>query len=291
MKTIDTLVDDMYKVIEGKGLFSSVTATDMGHNMAKAATERFSHPPQPRSYLGLSALGTPCKRKLWYKVNCKEGGEPLQPHTLFKFFYGDMIEELALMIVKQSGHDVQGEQDRLDCHGIKGHRDAVIDGMTVDVKSCSPLAFKKFKEGNLKDDDPFGYISQLSSYVYAAKDDPLVTDKSRGAFLAIDKVNGHICLDVYDFTDELSNKEKEVTEIKEMVKGDIPEDKIAPVPQSKTSPNMKLSTQCSYCDYKHRCWPSMRTFLYKTGPVFLTHVEYEPNVPEVKHESQQQEQG
>lgn len=291
MKQIDTLVDDMYKVIEGKGLFSSTIATDMGKRIAQTADERFSHPPQPRSYLGLSAIGTPCKRKIWYKVNCTEGAEPLMPHTLFKFFYGDMIEELALMIVKQAGHKVEGEQTRLDCVGIKGHRDAVIDGMTVDVKSCSPLAFKKFKEGRLRDDDPFGYISQLSSYVYAGKNDPLVTEKTKGAFLAIDKVNGHICLDVYDFKKELKTKKKEITEIKDMIKGDIPEDKIPPVPQSKTSPNMKLSTMCGYCDYKQKCWPTMRTFLYKTGPVFLTHVEYEPNVPEVKHESAEQKQG
>ena len=282
MKKIDTLVDDMYSVIEGKGFSSTILAKDMGDNIAKLSIQRFSEPPKPRSYLGLSALGTPCERKLWFKVNCKDKGEPLRANTLFKFFYGDVIEELALMLAKQTDHKVTGEQTRLDVHGIKGHRDAVIDGMTVDVKSCSPYAFKKFKEGTLREDDPFGYISQLSSYVYAAKDDSLVKDKTHGAFLAIDKVNGHICLDVHDFTEELENKEKEVEHIKTMVKGKIPEDRIPPVPQSKTSPNMKLSMQCSYCDFKKRCWPNLRSFAYKTGPIFLTHVEYEPNVPEIK---------
>ena len=83
-----------------------------------------------------------------------------------------MIEELALTVAMAAGHDVKGQQGKLNVHGIKGHRDAVIDGMTVDVKSASPYAFKKFKDGTLRDDDPFGYISQLSSYVYAGKDDP-----------------------------------------------------------------------------------------------------------------------
>jgi hypothetical protein len=285
MKTIDTLVDDMYTVIEGKGLWSNILAKNMGDNISALSTKRFSHPPEPRSYLGLSDLGTPCKRKLWFKVNCKDKGEPLRANTLFKFFYGDVIEELALTIAKQTGHSVVGEQDRLDVHGIKGHRDAVIDGMTIDVKSCSPNAFKKFKEGTLRDDDPFGYISQLSSYVYAGKDDDLVTNKTHGGFLAIDKVNGSICLDVHDFTEELKNKKKEVEHIKSMIKGKIPEDRIPPVAQSKTSPNMKLSMPCSYCDFKKRCWPNLRTFIYKTGPVFLTHVEYEPNVPEIKDDS------
>ena len=143
----------------------------------------------------------------------------VSPSDLLKFFYGDMIEELILSIVKVSGHDLGGQQDRMFINGLAGHRDAVIDGMTVDVKSASPYSFKKFAEGGLKDNDPFGYISQLSSYVYAAKDDPLVTDKTRGAFLVVDKVNGSICLDIHDFSEELENKEKEVDSVKNMVKG------------------------------------------------------------------------
>ena len=73
-------------------------------------------------------------------------------------------------------------------------------------------------------------------------------------------------------------------EVKEMVKGDIPEDRIDPVPQSKTSPNTKLSLQCSYCEYKKICWPEMRTFLYSYGPEFLIDVKNKPKVKEVLHE-------
>jgi len=195
-----------------------------------------------------------------------------------------MIEELVLNLATASGHSVKGTQDKLNVHGIQGHRDAVIDGMTVDVKSCSTYSFKKFKEGRLKDDDPFGYISQLSSYVYAGKDDPLVVNKTHGAFLAVDKQNGHICLDIYDFTEELKKKEKEILETKAIVVGDIPKERIDPVPQSKTSPNMKLSMQCSYCEYKYHCWDKVRTFIYSYGPEYLTDVVNEPKVPEVFHD-------
>ena len=284
MTKIETLVDDIYKVIQGEGGWNKTISTGMAMAVASSANNRFSKPQKARGYLSLSSIGTPCKRKLWYKINSSGEGEPLQPNTLLKFFYGDMIEELILSMAEAAGHDVQGQQDRLDVHGIKGHRDAVIDGMTVDVKSCSSYAFKKFKDGTLRDDDPFGYISQLSSYVYAGKDDPLVTNKTHGAFLAIDKQNGHVCLDVYDFTEELKHKEKEMKETKAMVSGEIPSDRISPVPQSKTSPNMKLSMQCGYCEFKKLCWPNMRTFLYSKGPEFLVHVEVEPKVPEVKHD-------
>ena len=281
MKKIDTLVKDIYKTVEGKGGWTSLIGESFGKGLATTANQRFSEPQKPRGYLSLSSVGTPCDRKLWYKINKPKVGEPLRPNTLLKFFYGDMIEELALSLAKASGHKVEGMQDRLDVHGVKGHRDAVIDGMTVDVKSCSSYAFKKFKEGRLREDDPFGYISQLSSYVYAGKDDPLVTDKTQGAFLAVDKQNGHVCLDVYDFSKELKTKEKEILEVKDMVKGDIPEERIDPIPQSKTSPNTKLSVQCSYCEYKKTCWPEMRTFLYSYGPEFLIKVKSKPKVKEV----------
>ena len=280
-KEIKTLVEDMYNVIEGKGGWDGTLGSIMGKGIALVANQRFSKPQEPRGYLSLSSIGTACKRKLWYKINQTKDAEKIQPNGLLKFFFGDMIEELALTLALAAGHDVKGQQDRLSVHGIKGHRDAVIDGMTVDVKSASPFAFKKFKEGNLREDDPFGYISQLSSYVYAAKDDPLVTNKTAGAFLVIDKVNGHICLDVYDFTEELKTKEQEMSETKEMVTGSIPEDRIAPIPQSKTSPNTKLSISCNYCEFNRICWPEARTFLYSTGPVHLVDVVSEPRAFEV----------
>tara|TARA_R110002167_G_scaffold41660_2_gene127247 strand:- start:50 stop:913 length:864 start_codon:yes stop_codon:yes gene_type:complete len=284
MKNINTLVDDLYSVIKGEGGWTKAISFNMSDSISEAANNRFSKPQEPRGYLSLSSIGTPCKRKLWYKVNKSGEGEGLEANTLLKFFYGDIIEELILSMVEAAGHDVQGQQDRLDVHGIKGHRDAVIDGMTVDVKSCSSYAFKKFKEGTLRNDDPFGYISQLSSYVYAGKDDPLVTNKTEGAFLAIDKQNGHICLDVYDFTEDLKTKEEEMKAAIDMVAGDIPLDRVKPVPQSKTSPNMKLALQCSYCEYKQMCWPDLRTFVYSHGPLFLTHVESEPKVTEIYYD-------
>lgn len=282
MKSILTLVTDMEKVIKGNGGWTETIAKSLGENIATTANARFSRPQEPRGYLSLSSIGTPCKRKLWYRINEPNAAEPLGADMLLKFFFGDMIEELVLAIVKASGHSVAGEQTRMNVHGIRGHRDCVIDGMTVDVKSASPYSFKKFAEGNLRNDDPFGYISQLSSYVYAGQADPLVTNKTEGAFLVIDKVNGYICLDKYDFTEELKTKEEEMLAAKELVAGTIPEDRIPPVPFSKTSPNTKLAMSCGFCEFRKTCWPEVRTFQYSTGEVNLVDVVTEPNVPEVK---------
>ena len=281
MANIKTLIKDMEDTILGLNGWDNLVGAEMGKEIAITAAKRFKKPQTPRGYLSFSSIGSPCSRKLWYKINEPKTARPLAPSDLLKFFYGDMIEELALAIAMAAGHDVKGQQDRLDVHGIKGHRDAVIDGMTIDVKSCSPYAFKKFKEGNLREDDPFGYISQLSSYVYAGQNDDKVTDKTHGAFLAIDKQNGHMCLDVYDFTEELRTKEQEMLEAKELVAGDMPDERQKKVPQSKSSPNSKLPMMCSYCEFKKQCWPEARKFIYSTGPVYLVDVRSEPKVPEV----------
>jgi len=229
----------------------------------------------PKRNLRLSAIGKPA-RQLWYDKHTEHEDKKLSPSFRIKFFYGHLLEEVLILFSRLAGHTVTGQQKEVEIEGVKGHQDCFIDDVLVDCKSASGKSFLKFKENRLSTDDPFGYIPQISAYAEGNGVD-------ESAFLAIDKQNGHICLDVYDFTEELTTKEKEVKEIISMVKGDIPEERISPVAQSKTSPNMKLSMQCSYCDFKSKCWPKLRTFIYSTGPLFLTHVEKVPNVPEIKN--------
>lgn len=278
-KDISTLVVDIESTILGLNGWDNAVGEYMSANIAQLAESRFKKPQEPRNYLSLSSLGTPCKRKLWYKVNTPGLAEPLGPNTLLKFFYGDMVEELVLALAVAAGHKVEGTQDRMDVHGIKGHRDAVIDGMTIDVKTASPAGFKKFKNGNLRKEDPFGYISQLSSYVYAAKDDPLVTDKKRGGFLVVDKVHGDICLDVYDFSEEFAAKEREVEDLKIMADSiEPPERGFEAIPQKADIPdgNQKLPFACGMCEYKKACYPNLRKFVYANGPLYLTKVVKKP---------------
>lgn len=280
-KQLESLTHDIYEVIKGNGGWSQTISQYLGATIADVASQRFMEPQKPRGYLSLSSIGTPCPTKLWRKVNQPELGEPLGAETLGTFFYGDMLEALVIALAKAAGHDVQGEQDKLDVHGVKGHRDCIIDGVTVDVKSASSYSFQKFAGGNLREDDPFGYISQLSSYVYAGKDDPRVTNKTKGAFLVVKKDRFKLCLDEYDFTEELKGKEAEVEAAKALVAGPIPDYRVPPVPQSKTSPNMMLDTQCNYCEFRKLCWPDVRTFLYSTGQTHLTKVVSEPKVTEL----------
>ena len=283
---INTLVDDIYSVIKAEGGWDQVTTEMFGNAVGKAAHRRFAEPHQPSNTLRMSNIGKPCLRQLWYDVNGNhDDKEELEPWVLFKFFYGDMIEEAVLALAKAAGHTVEGEQEEVEIQGIKGHYDAIIDGMLIDVKSCSTYAFKKFKENGLKEDDPFGYISQLSSYLYCLQDDPRVTYKDKAGFLAVDKQNGHIHLDVYDLTKELNNKEAQIAQRKQaMLSGDPPKRAYGDVEDGKSG-NRKLGVACSYCSWKDECWPTLRTFLYATGPRFLTRVDRTPLVPEVTDET------
>lgn len=283
MTQISTLVKDIYSVIQGEGGWDAAVSKHCSDRIAATLEQRMSpSEQQPRGGLRMSAMGTPCQRKLWYNVNSEREQEDLPPFVRFKFLYGDILEDVVISLAKAAGHKVEGEQDQMDIGGIKGHRDCVIDGITVDVKSASTRAFDKFKSGALRSDDPFGYISQLSSYVFAGRDHEVESHPTLGAFLVVDKTTGHICLDMYDFSHELETKEADFEKIKVMVQQHTPpEREFCAVPDGKSG-NLKLSAACSYCSHKGECWPGLRSFAYSGGPRHLTRVVVEPNVREIK---------
>lgn len=246
--------------------------------MAELVKTRLKREPRPGT-LRMSNIGKP-NRQLWYEVNCPEEGEQLHANSYMKFLYGDVIEELLLFLAVQAGHSVEGHQDELEIEGIIGHRDAVVDGVTADFKSASPFSFKKFESGLKPEEDAFGYISQINNYIAAGEEDPLVTDKDRGAFIVLQKVTGDMTLDVHKKSPvhpaDIIKYKKEMVALPEP-----PERCFEPEPMGKSG-NMKLGINCSYCPFKKKCYPELRTFLYANGPVFLTQVEDEPRVPEVK---------
>ena len=285
MKDISTLVEDINEVIKGKGGWTNTINEHFKESVGAVTSSRLGDledraPRKPT--LRMSNIGTPCTRKLWYSLHQSHDAEELRPATLLKFLYGDLIETLILSLAEAAGHTVTGQQDTLDCYGIKGSRDAVIDGVTIDVKSASTRAMDKFRSNGLRSDDPFGYLRQLTGYVHGAKDDPLVKDKTGGAFLVVDKQHGHIVLDYYDLSKELGNMEEYVNRIKEKTAKDskLPNRKFKTEAEGKSG-NRKLGINCSYCDFKQSCYPDLRTFIYSRGPVYLTRVVKEPIVPEV----------
>jgi CRISPR/Cas system-associated exonuclease Cas4 (RecB family) len=280
IKQIETLLDDINKVLQGSGGWDSTVSQFFSEGLVELVDDRFTKKQEVRNYLSLSQVGDPCRRKLWYRVNQSNLASELSPESIGNFFYGDLLELVVISLAMAAGHRVDGLQQELDVFGVKGHGDVLIDGMVVDVKSASRFGFEKFKNHKLKEDDPFGYISQLSSYLYAYKDDSRVVHKDKAAFLVVNKDRFKLALDVYDLRSELAAKEKEIKEVVAAVESPVPPPKLPDEPEGKSG-NRKLSTICGYCDFKHNCWPNLRAFSYSNGLTYLTHVAKLPKVYEV----------
>lgn len=207
--------------------------------------------------------------------------EPLPPYAHIKYTYGHIIEALVIELAKASGHDVQGEQDEIILDGVVGHRDCVIDGAVVDVKSSSSMGFKKFKDRTIAQDDSFGYLDQLDAYVVGSvmADDPLVTVKDRGYLLAVDKTLGHMVL--YEHRVRSDSIQARIRDYKRIVEGaEAPRCECKTVPDGESG-NIRLDVKASYSSFKHCCFPKLRTFLYSKGPVYLTKVVRLPDVTEL----------
>lgn len=278
MPKIETLTDDIYRLFTEEHTFDEGNVEAFGQRLSQIIHERVGRTRSLPS-LRMSNLGTRCLRKLWYEINKPEAGEELTGDTRLKFLYGDILEELLLFLAKEAGHEVTGEQDTLSINGVDGHRDAVIDGVLVDVKSASSYSYKKFADGTLAQDDAFGYIDQINAYLAASQGDPLVRDKKRAAFLAVDKTLGKMT--VMSTPANGVNYDKKITEIRHVLSQPDPPARFYSDEPMGQSGNKKLGVACSYCAFKNECWPSLQTFGYSTGPVYLTKIAKEPRVERV----------
>ena len=278
MKSIHTLIPDIYEMIGKQGqLFSP----DIAKEFSAEVTNRLvaSSTEERKPSLRLSQMGPRCPRALWYSIHNPEEAEEFPAWAQIKFSYGHILEALVIAMAKEAGHEVTGEQDVVYVNGIAGHRDCVIDGCIVDVKSASSRSFVKFKDGTLAQSDSFGYLDQLDGYLVGSSDDPLVKNKDVAYILAVDKTLGHLAL--YRHQGRPDHIRTRVDEYKRIV--DLPSPPACTcqsVPDG-VSGNMKLDVNASYNIFKHVCNPALRTFLYSNGPRYLTKVVRVPDVPEV----------
>lgn len=284
MKTLDTLISDIYEKLEGlsngEGLEIPEKELDATLSRIKDGILSWSTPSERnKSFtLRMSNIGKPA-RQLWYESKDENNASAPSAPTQIKFLYGHILEEIVLMLVRMSGHVVTDEQKEVEVNGIKGHMDSKIDGEVVDVKTASRFAFKKFQDGSLAGNDPFGYLAQLSAYETAE-------NTSNGGFLVINKESGELCLFRPDDIEKpkISNQ---IDVLKTQLSLDTPPEKCyAPIPEGKKG-NMKLPTPCNYCAYKHECHKDsndnrgLRAFQYSGGPAYFTKVVAEPRVEEI----------
>ena len=281
-KKIDTLVEDIYSLFTSDEEVNvspddlSKLAEEIVHSVSFALKENH----KKKKTLRLSLIGQP-DRKIWYNLN-KEGEsteEGLKGNDYIKFLYGHILESLLVFLCKSAGHPVTDQQKELKIGGVVGHQDARVDNVLVDFKSGSSFSFKKFKEGAIFTDDPFGYIAQLSAYAQANK-------VKEAGFVVIDKSSGEITYCPVHHM-EMINAEERINHLKKMVKSPILPDRCYDdIPDGKSG-NRRLAIGCVFCEHKHDCWSSanggkgLRNFKYANSSKFLTHVERTPDVEEI----------
>jgi len=279
LSDINTLVADVFKLLEGNEIVSPKVFEKFSHEMGLVLRSRLT-PEERVPSLRMSNVGRPL-RQLWYELNGYKG-EDLSGPTRMKFLYGHVLECLVIALSEAAGHTVERLQEEVSVDGVLGHIDCVISGTLVDVKSCSPYSFKKFQDGTLLEpgNDPFGYVGQISGYAHEIK--------LPAAWIAINKVTGDLCvlhvpqeyIDEYDIRKKIKEAQNTVASKEE------PPRCCEPTPVSKTdkSGNLVLPAQGSYCAWKQYCnrnaneGKGLKTYVYSTGPKFFTTIIKEPRV-------------
>lgn len=272
------LVKDIYSTVAEGVVVSEEASKEFGATLSKLISDRLNPEDRKRPFtLRMSNLGKG-DRQLWYDKHLGRPEGAIAPYTFIKFIYGELVEQLVLFLAELSGHKVTSKQEKVELNGISGHIDADVDGVTTDVKSASSHGFRKFAQKTLMDDDPFGYIEQIAGYSKARDTD--------GAFLAVDKVTGHLAYLPYT-KEELDGVRivERIEHMKKVIESPEPPPRCHSDVEEGKSGNRVLGVNCSYCDHKFECWKDsndglgLRTFLYSTGPKHFTNIEKEPNGP------------
>jgi hypothetical protein len=283
MKGLDTVVPDIYEHLQslsdGDALPLTEEDIDLTVEGIRKALVGWAMPEKRnRDFtVRMSNIGKPA-RQLWFEKNDENLSRSIDGPTQIKFLYGHLLEEIVLMLVRMSGHTVTDEQKEVDVDGILGHMDCKINGEVVDVKTASRFAFKKFSEGRLPQDDPFGYLGQISGYEAAE-------GTSNGGFLVMNKESGELCMYQPRQEDKVDIPNKISSLIPALSLDTAPELCYDTIPDGKKG-NMKLPKGCAWCKYKYECHKDsndgqgLRTFKYSSGLAYLTKVVSEPKVEE-----------
>ena len=235
---------------------------EFGEACKNALLKQFQEERNTKFELRMSNVGRPlCQLQMESKGIKGEG----QPYNIrMRNTFGDLVEALALFIMKSAGVDIKNEQKKVtykfDDNTIEGRQDVEIDNKVWDIKSASPYSFeKKFGEDGgfeaVVEEDSFGYATQ--GYLYADSQ-----KKNFGGWIAINKSTGEwtVCetpLDDSKYKNKflkLAHDNLKSLESKKPFKRCY--EAVDETFRSKPTGNKVLGFVCSYCPYKLPCWGS-----------------------------------
>jgi hypothetical protein len=244
MKTINTVVQDVYDLMEDKNINGDLKkiADRVGEEVSTALVDALT-PRDRDTGLRMSGIGR-CERAQWYGIKGHEP-EPISGQVYLTFLQGHILEAVLLGLVELSGHKVTGQQGKHTVEGIKGSQDCEIDGELVDVKTASAWSYdNKFKEDGIKD-DAFGYIKQLSAY-------GKTKGRDKGYFLAFNKNKSTLKLCEQELEQDV---DKFIVQLKDKMDSDTPPMRLANATTvNKRTGEEKLCMNCAFCGHKDVCY-------------------------------------
>ena len=235
---------------------------EFGEACKNALLKQFEDQRRNKFEPRMSNIGRPlCQLQMEAKGVKGEG----QPYNVkVRNTFGDVIEALAIFIMKSAGVNIKNEQKKVkykfNGNEIEGKQDVEIDEKIWDIKSASPYSFeKKFgEEGGFLEvvkEDSFGYASQ--GFLYGESQ-----NKKFGGWIAINKSTGEwtVCetpamIEPHK-TEALKKAKDNLKALKDKVPFKKQYDDIAETFRSKPTGNRVLGFVCSYCPYKLPCWGS-----------------------------------
>jgi len=229
---------------------------EFGEACKKALRKQFSDERQSKFKVRMSNIGRPLCQLQMESKNIKGEGQPY--NAKMRNTFGDLIEALALFVMKSAGVNIQDVHKRVKYSDIEGEYDVRIDDKIWDIKSASPYSFdKKFGENGgfeaVAEDDAFGYIPQ--GYLYAESQ-----KLPFGGWIAINKSTGEWTTCETPVADA-EYKDKALTTAKANAKALKSKAKfkrcysdVEETFRGKKTGNKTLNSTCSFCPYKIPCW-------------------------------------
>ena len=235
---------------------------EFGEACKESLRKQFSEERREKFQVRMSNVGRPLCQLQMEAQNVKGEGQPY--NVKMRNTFGDLIEALAMFVLKSSGVEIEDEQKKVkykfNDSEIEGRLDVKIDQKVWDIKSASPYSFeKKFGEAGgfeeIAKEDAFGYIPQ--GYLYSESEKVpfggwIVINKSTGEWLVCEVP---LADDQYK-KDSLELANKNTKAIKSKIPFKRCYNDIEETFRTKKTGNKVLGTVCSFCPYKLPCWGS-----------------------------------
>jgi len=248
--------------MDGEVSMSEDTISTVCQDVATALHKQFASTTNRRGFSARpSNLGRPlCQLQMEKKG---EKGVAFSYNFILRMMVGDIVEAVLKGVIKEAGLEGYKSSQKLTTklgkHTITGESDLSFDdGRVDDIKSTSDYAFRnKFVSWNaLKDNDSFGYVTQL--HVYAS-----ATNKPAGGIWAMNIATGELNrIENTDTEEEASAVLKEAEEKVDALVSNAPfkrcfEDEPETFNRVITG-NRRLGMECSWCKYRFSCWPNLQ---------------------------------